>query len=142
NYHDAFLVDLPWMGALNFGRDPFFYSLYIGPLVLLLAALGVMTRFRRNVFWLAIGLVFLFAALGGYTPAYPLARRLFPPLMYFRFPAKYIVIAVFACAVLAADGFSVLLRRNQLPSKKIAIAAVVADIWLLASIALLFMPDP
>jgi hypothetical protein len=38
NYYDAFLADLPWMGALNFGRDPFFYSFYLGPLVLLLAA--------------------------------------------------------------------------------------------------------
>ena len=38
NYYDAFLADLPWMGALNFGRDPFFYSLYVGPLVLLLAS--------------------------------------------------------------------------------------------------------
>src|SRR6476620_2137085 len=26
NYYDAFLTQLPWMGALNFGRDPFFYS--------------------------------------------------------------------------------------------------------------------
>jgi len=141
NYYDAFLADLPWMGALNFGRDPFFYSLYIGPLVLLLAGLGVVTRFRRNVFWLATGLVFVVAALGGYTPIYPLARRLFPPLMYFRFPAKYVVIAVFACAVAAADGFSVLRRRNQPPSKRIAIAATIAGIGLLASVALLFMPD-
>ena len=41
NYYDAFLADLPWMGALNFGRDPFFYSLYVGPLVLLLAGVGL-----------------------------------------------------------------------------------------------------
>ena len=73
NYYDAFLADLPWMGALNFGRDPFFYSLYVGPLVLLLACAGLAARFRRNAFWLAILLVFLVAALGGYTPLYPLA---------------------------------------------------------------------
>ena len=37
------------MGALNFGRDPFFYSLYVGPIVLLLAAVGAFAaRFRRN----------------------------------------------------------------------------------------------
>ena len=53
NYYDAFLADLPWMGALNFGRDPFFYSLYVGPLVLLLAAVGLCARFGRNAFWLA-----------------------------------------------------------------------------------------
>jgi prepilin-type N-terminal cleavage/methylation domain-containing protein len=109
NYYDAFLSDLPWMGALNFGRDPFFYSLYVGPLVLLLAAVGLVARFRQNAFWLAIGLVFLAAAFGGYTPLYPLARRLFPPLLYFRFPVKYIVVTLFACAVLAAEGFALLL---------------------------------
>ncbi|HEX9368814.1 MAG TPA: alpha-(1-_3)-arabinofuranosyltransferase family protein, partial [Vicinamibacterales bacterium] len=109
HYYDAFLADLPWIGALNFGRDPFFYSLYIGPLVLLLACLGVVTCFRRNAVWLAIALVFLAAALGGYTPLYPLVRRLFPPLMYFRFPVKYLLISLFACAVLVAEGFAGLL---------------------------------
>src|SRR5436190_16363169 len=40
SYFDAFLAGLPWMGALNFGRDPFFYSIYVGPLVLLFACAG------------------------------------------------------------------------------------------------------
>ena len=106
NYYDAFLADLPWMGALNFGRDPFFYALYVGPLVLLLASAGVITRFRRNAFWLVVALVFLAAALGGYTPLYPMARKVFPPLMYFRFPVKYIVFTIFACAVLVAEGWA------------------------------------
>ena len=101
------------MGALNFGRDPFFYSLYVGPLVLLLAGVGIAAQFRRNAFWLAILLVFLVAALGGYTPLYPLARRLVPPLMYFRFPVKYIVVSLFACAVLVADGFAALLAQSM-----------------------------
>jgi prepilin-type N-terminal cleavage/methylation domain-containing protein len=153
NYYDAFLADLPWMGALNFGRDPFFYSLYLGPLVLLLASLGLMTRFRRNAFWLAIALVFLVAALGGYTPVYPLARRLFPPLTYFRFPVKYIVISVYACAVLAADGFAVLLPPSAFAGTASADRRSLAGGWLggrigatagvglLVSLALLFMPD-
>jgi len=103
--YNATLAELPWMGALNFGRDPFFYSLYVGPLVLLLAGVGLASRFRRNVFWLLVAVVFLAAAFGGYTPFYPLARKLFPPLLYFRFPVKYLVVTVFACAVLAAEGF-------------------------------------
>jgi len=104
NYFDAFLADLPWMGPLNFGRDPFFYSLYVGPLVLLLACGGA-RRWRRNAFWIAVAVAFTVAALGGYTPAYPLLRRAVPPLLYFRFPVKYIVFAIFAVAVLAADGW-------------------------------------
>jgi len=151
NYYDALLPDLPWMGALNFGRDPFFYSLYVGPLVLLLASAGLITRFRRNAFWLAVALVFLVAALGGYTPLYPLARKVFPPLMYFRFPVKYVVFTIFACAVLAAEGWAAVVERPpafdaaqareggriHMLATWIGVAAAVA---LLGSIALLFMP--
>jgi prepilin-type N-terminal cleavage/methylation domain-containing protein len=103
DYYAAFLGDLPWMGALNFGRDPFFYSLYIGPLVLLLACAGAVRP--RNIFWVSVTVAFTIAALGGYTPLYPLLRRLVPALMYFRFPVKYIVFAVFAVSVLAAEGW-------------------------------------
>jgi len=103
NYFDAFLAGLPWMGALNFGRDPFFYSIYVGPLVLLFACAGAQ-RTRRNAFWIAVAIVFTIAAMGGYTPFYPWLRRLVPPLMYFRFPVKYIVFTAFAVAVLAAEG--------------------------------------
>jgi prepilin-type N-terminal cleavage/methylation domain-containing protein len=110
NYYDAFLADLPWMGALNFGRDPFFYSLYIGPFVLLLAWVGLVTRFRRSAFWFLVALIFVVAALGGYTPLYPLARKLVPALMYFRFPVKYLVFTIFACAVLAAEGWAAVQR--------------------------------
>ena len=105
NYYDAFLGDLPWMGALNFGRDPFFYSLYVGPLALLVAAIGLTERPRRSLLWGAVLVAFTLAALGGYTPLYPLLRRLVPALMYFRFPVKYIVFAVFALAVLVAEGW-------------------------------------
>jgi len=145
NYYDAFLADLPWMGALNFGRDPFFYSLYLGPLVLLLACLGAATRFRRNAIWVAIALVFLVAALGGYTPLYPLARRLFPPLMYFRFPVKYLVISIFAVAVLAAEGFAALrARKEDLPwpgGPLAAVAAVIGALGLVAALAALVVPE-
>jgi prepilin-type N-terminal cleavage/methylation domain-containing protein len=110
SYYDAFLADLPWMGALNFGRDPFFYSLYVGPLVLLLAAIGALSR-RRALFWAAVLVVFVIASLGGYTPIYPIARRIVPSLMYFRFPVKYIVFAMFACAVLAAEGWAAVGRK-------------------------------
>jgi prepilin-type N-terminal cleavage/methylation domain-containing protein len=109
DYYQSFLASLPWMGALNFGRDPFFYSIYVGPIVLLLACVALAARTRRSLVWIALSIVFLVAALGGYTPAYPLARRLVPMLLYFRFPVKYMVVAAFTVAVLAADGFDALI---------------------------------
>jgi prepilin-type N-terminal cleavage/methylation domain-containing protein len=122
NYYDAFLGDLPWMGALNFGRDPFFYSLYVGPLVLLLAGVGVTERPRRSLLWIAAFVAFTIAALGGYTPIYPLLRRLVPTLMYFRFPVKYIVFAAFAIGVLVAEGWDAL--ATGLPLRRYGAAAV------------------
>ncbi|HXT33466.1 MAG TPA: prepilin-type N-terminal cleavage/methylation domain-containing protein, partial [Vicinamibacterales bacterium] len=129
-----------WMGALNFGRDPFFYSLYLGPLVLLLAAIGA-TAGRRALFWIAVLLVAIVAALGGYSPLYPLARRAVPGLMYFRFPVKYIVFAMFAGAVLAARGWAAIATRDRDTWPVVRGAAIVGGIALLASVVLLVRHD-
>jgi hypothetical protein len=141
NYYDAFLADLPWMGALNFGRDPFFYSIYIGPLVLLLAGAGLFARPRRTSFWAIAAVVFVAAALGGYTPFYPFVRRLVPALMYFRFPVKYIVFAVFACAVMASEGLAWLTDGDRPIAWLPPSAGSLATVGLLISIAALFAPD-
>lgn len=144
DYYHAFLADLPWMGALNFGRDPFFYSLYLGPFVLLLAAVGAITRFRRTAFWLVVSAIFVVAALGGYTPVLPMARKLFPPLTYFRFPVKYIVFTVFGCAVLAAEGFAAVMeaRHDRRTITRVATwAGGASAAGLIGSVALLLQPD-
>jgi prepilin-type N-terminal cleavage/methylation domain-containing protein len=112
NYYDSFLADIPWMTVLNSGRDPFFYSIYMGPLVLLLSAAGAVVRPRRGAFWLTIAVVFAIGAMGGYTPLYPFVRDHVSPLAYFRFPVKYLSISVFALAVLAADGWNALDDRR------------------------------
>jgi hypothetical protein len=143
SYYDAFLADLPWMAALNFGRDPFFYSLYVGPIVLLLAAVGTAGALRRNVFWAGVAVIAVAAALGGYTPFYPMLRDLVPQLMYFRFPVKYLVFAIFACAVLAADGWASIAGVPDRPAPAAWLprsVAVFAAIGLAASVALMFAP--
>jgi prepilin-type N-terminal cleavage/methylation domain-containing protein len=111
NYYDAFLADIPWMTVLNSGRDPFFYSLYVGPLVLLLAATAIVIRPRSSVFWVIVGFVFMVASFGGYTPIYPSVRQVLTPLSYFRFPVKYLTVSVFACAMLAAEGWAAIHAR-------------------------------
>jgi len=134
DYYGSFLADLPWMGTLNFGRDPFFYSIYVGPLVGVLACAGA-ARLRRNWFWVAAALIFTLAALGGYTPVYPFFRRLVPALMYFRFPVKYIVFAVFAVAVLAAEGWR---RTSRIPA--IWLPAIAGGVLLAATLSLMLRP--
>jgi prepilin-type N-terminal cleavage/methylation domain-containing protein len=124
NYYDAFLADMPWMSPLNSGREPFYYSLYVGPLAFMLAVTALVARPRRNVWWAAIAFVFAVAAMGGYTPLYPLARRLFPPLAFFRFPVKYIVVSAFAVAVMAADGWAA--ARDPGVQRRVARSAIGA----------------
>jgi prepilin-type N-terminal cleavage/methylation domain-containing protein len=111
NYYDAFLADIPWMTVLNSGRDPFFYSIYVGPIVLLVAVAGAIARPRRGVFWLTIAIVFAVAAMGGYTPFYPFVRHIVRPLAYFRFPVKYLAISTCALAVLVPAGWDALAER-------------------------------
>src|SRR5205814_3355065 len=36
NYYEAFLSDMPWMSPLNSGREPFYYAIYVGPIVVAL----------------------------------------------------------------------------------------------------------
>jgi prepilin-type N-terminal cleavage/methylation domain-containing protein len=129
NYHDAFLADMPWMSPLNSGREPFYYSIYLGPLVLALAAAGLLARPRHTTGWALVAFVFFLASMGGYTPVYPLIRKLIPPLTYFRFPVKYLVVTTFCAAVLAAEGWSALsdpLMRTRI--RRLAVACVLVAV--------------
>jgi prepilin-type N-terminal cleavage/methylation domain-containing protein len=131
NYYNAYLADMPWMSPLNSGREPFYYSIYLGPIALALAVAGLVVQPRRNMGWALIAGLFLIAAMGGYTPVYPAVRRLLPPLTYFRFPVKYLVVTTFATAVLAADGWA---RLSDLSMRarirRVAAGCVVAAVVL------------
>lgn len=140
NYYDAFLADLPWMGALNFGRDPFFYSFYLGPLVLLLAGIAVWSAPRKQTFWVIVAVIATIAAIGGYSPVYPWIRKLCPPLMYFRFPVKYFAFTIVAVAVLAAHGWE-RLQTRQYDAAMFWPPAVLALLGLLATLLALASPD-
>jgi prepilin-type N-terminal cleavage/methylation domain-containing protein len=144
NYYTTFLADMPWMTALNSGREPFFYSIYIGPLVLLLAVAGAVASPRRAAPWIALTLVFGVAAVGHYTPIYPAARRVLYPLAFFRFPIKYLAVAFFAIAVLAAHGADAALSdgRGKMRARSVAIAgALVAGVLAVFLIGALAAPS-
>jgi hypothetical protein len=104
------LREVPWMGPLNSGRDPFFYSLYLGPAVLALAAMGaVVGRDRRwSRFWIVVAAVALVASFGAFTPFYPFLQAHLPLVKSFRYPVKYLVVAVMAVAALAASAWETL----------------------------------
>ena len=101
--------------------------------MLLLAAAGAMVPARRRAFWIVVAIVAVACSFGGYTPIYPFLRTLAPPLMYFRFPVKYLIFAVFAVAVLAAEGFA---ARPERAWKPAAAASVAGLILAIAAVAL------
>ena len=102
DYFNSNLKELPWMVALNSGRDPFYYTMYLGVPVLLLAAVAMLSGRPRTRFWTVVILACAIASLGEHTPIYPAMQALLPPLRMFRFPVKYLSMAMLGLAVLSA----------------------------------------
>ncbi len=111
----GFVHTFPWMAALNNGREPLFYSVYVGVGAASLALIGGRdaTGRRWRLFWSAVCLAAMLCALGKYTVVYPSLQRVLPVLQTFRFPVKYLVPCVFALAALAASGAEVLLAHSR-----------------------------
>ncbi len=114
NFFAGFLGTQPWLASLNSGRDPFFYSIYLGVPTLLLAIVGLRlpANTRWSVFWGVVAIASVIAAFGDHTVIYPAAQQIIPVLRGFRFPAKYLVFLSLAVAALAVAGWRVLERHR------------------------------
>jgi hypothetical protein len=119
---------LPWITPLNSGRDPFFYSLFIGSAALLLSVLGALWGPRRRRFlWLTVVVVGMIFAFGDYTPLYPILQRIVPPLRSLRFPAKYLVFVSLGIAALAANGAEALQQWSTAPGYPAGLTRAVKE---------------
>ena len=85
---------------------------YLGVLPLLLTAVALVLRWhdRRVRFFALLGALSLLLALGEHTPLHRLAYELVPGFRNLRAPARFIVLADFALAALAAFGLDALQR--------------------------------
>jgi hypothetical protein len=134
---------MPWLRPLNSGRDPFFYSLYVGPIVLLLSMLGVLTGQRRwRLFWLSVVIVAVLLSFGDYTPVYPALQRIVPIVKSFRFPVKFFLFASFGLAMLAASAADSLQTRQgssekSLPSPWVVKALIGVGVVVVLALILL-----
>jgi hypothetical protein len=135
DYFHSSLRETGWMLALNSGRDPFYYSMYLGVPVALLAMIAAGSRRPRTLFWAIVVAACAIVSLGAYTPVYPLLRELFPPLRAFRFPVKYLSLSAFGTAVLAAFAFEWLLE-GRTPRRALRAVVVAAGIGALLAYGL------
>ena len=92
-------------GALFEHREPFLASLYVGLATLALVAAALRRPTATKALLAALVLGALALALGRHLPVYALAVKLLPPLQWLRFPAKLLVVAGLAWALLAGMGF-------------------------------------
>ncbi|HEX8557448.1 MAG TPA: YfhO family protein [Pyrinomonadaceae bacterium] len=103
---DGALYRAPYVGPPYYGE----MAGYVGALGLMLAACAVLfRRDARTKFWAAAALVCLLLALGRYAPLgfYKLVYHV-PVLNLFRVPARHLLEAEFALAVLAGRGLTAL----------------------------------
>lgn len=120
----------PWSSLSN-GHNPLLLSLYVGPVSLLFAAMGLMQAPRRHaLFWACVGATALAFALGRHAGVYPLVQRVVPVLKTFRYPEKYLLFSSVALAFLAAHGWASLeagpQRGHRIGARVAALAGVLA----------------
>ena len=113
------------MVALNSDRDPFYYSMYVGVPVILLAGVAMLSGRSGSRFWTIVIIACVVAALGQYTPVYPALQLLIPPLRTFRFPVKYLSLAALGIAVLATMAVQWLLDGTA-PRRAVVTVQIVA----------------
>ncbi|MBI2863528.1 MAG: YfhO family protein [Chloroflexi bacterium] len=148
SFRDAASFSLPPWEILRsllpgFLENPFSEFVgYVGfvPIALAVLALAVRKRNPYTLFSLALGIVAIFLALGGFNPLYHIAFKLVPGLSLFRVPARWLLVYTFAAATLAGIGMSCLTRPPLLRSAvRDALNAIRnKQLWIVLSLLLVF----
>ncbi|HWT44493.1 MAG TPA: YfhO family protein [Vicinamibacterales bacterium] len=124
-YFHSNLSELTWMPALNSGREPFYYSMYLGVPVMMTAAVAACARRPRTTFWMLVVAGCVIASMGAHTPVYPLLQAIVPGLRAFRFPVKYLSLAAMGISVLAALTVE-WMQRGEVPRRALQIVVVLS----------------
>jgi len=100
-----------WGGPVFDAGLPLILSTYVGPLALLLAAMGLWTSARSRRVQLpealslcALGAAGVILSLGRHLPVYPALLAVAPSLGSARYPVKYMILVVWAVAILPPGG--------------------------------------
>ena len=116
------------------------FSLYIGvlPLILSLFALCFSRNNRYVLFLLALAIISLLLALGGYFPLYQVLYNIVPGFNVFRGPARFRLLFIFSTAILAGYGFDFL--KESVTQSGNNIKKLLKVLIILAILALIAVP--
>ena len=96
---------------------PFLFSIYGGLLVFALALVGAWREGRRCALWLAAAAFGFLLALGPRALLWSAARHVVPLFANIRYPERWILVAGFVLALLAARGFDAILDPASGPRR-------------------------
>jgi membrane protein YfhO len=121
------LSPLSWWGGWRFeGSYPFLLSIYVGAIPLLLAVAGVLSRGERAVRRGLLGgvaVLGLWLALGKHSLLYRSLYAAFPAVRQIRYPERFVLVTLFATALLAAVGLESLLH-GETRRRRAALAGI------------------
>src|SRR5207245_7240608 len=108
------LSPLSWWGRFLFeGSCPFLLSIYVGIIPCLMAVLAICRReagAARRFTLAALAAFGVLLALGRHSPLYRGLFAALPAVRQVRYPERFLLIALFAMALLAGTGLDLLLR--------------------------------
>jgi hypothetical protein len=127
-----------WGGFLFEGGYPFLLSLYVGAIPAVLAAIGTLHRGAEGARRRGLAAAAAFAlllALGGNGAVYRTLFHAAAPVRQVRYPERFVLVALFALALLAGYGLNRL--RYGPPSRRAALgaASVAAAAFVLTGVA-------
>lgn len=119
------------------------YVAYVGILPLLLALLGLVSRWRRHhsLFFAVLALLGLLLSLGAYNPLYYLLYGFVPGFSLFRVPARWLYLYAVGMSMLAGLGFEELVFRSRSLARP-ARWQVLLALLVVVAIACLVVLDP
>jgi hypothetical protein len=103
----------PFVGDPTLGGETLTFSVYLGASVLALALLALGRGRPLAWFLAAVAVAALVIAMGRHLPVHRFTRWLVPPLMYMRYPEKYLVIVAAVVPLLAGLGVDRLLADSR-----------------------------
>jgi hypothetical protein len=140
--HDPALDYRRYWGSDLYGADtnvPFYFGIYSGLLLTVMAAAGVLARKRGWLLVLTVSGVSIVAAAGAHTP---LLRILYDAgiAATLRYPEKFVLMLVFVLVVFGAQSLDRLLAGDE-QVRRMALALTFASTLVAAAIALFSFTD-